>query len=71
MCYFSVQSLQCDARLSLTLLFASEMVRELGFEADPSQCLLLLFPSLGIKGILEPEKSRQKRVILSSFLKWN
>lgn len=43
-------------------------MREMGFEADPSQCLLLLFPSLGIKGILEPEKSRQVRVIRSSFL---
>lgn len=65
---FYLQSLCSLACLSYTPLFASEIVRELVFVADPEQCPALHFPTHGIKGVLESQKPRQKKVFLSSFL---
>lgn len=62
MSWFSNPPLHCWTSLSFTPLFASEIVRQLGFEADADRCPSLHFPIRGIKGVLESQMPRQKRV---------
>lgn len=65
---FSIQFLSCWTSLSFTLFFASEIVREVGFEAAPDPRPSLRFPAHGIKGVPETQKPRRKRVFFPPFL---
>lgn len=57
---FSVQVFCCWTRLSFTPLVASEIVGEVGFEADPDPCPYLHFSAHGIKGALKSQSQGRR-----------